>query len=116
MPYPYTGPVPPTPAPSLPASDPAWVNWWNYQTAVFRTADMAVREAANVIAKQSADAQTKLADNMLKPTLRDPVLRAKRVADLAEQLQSNDPGLSAASAVRVAEAFFTTLQFNDLPL
>jgi hypothetical protein len=111
MPYIYQGPIPPQPTASTPANDPAWTNWWNYQQSLFRQYDIAAREKHNEIMKEAADAQAKLAADMLKPTDRVKPTLAERITDLATEIKTNSPTMNDVTVIQAAEQFFRRIGF-----
>jgi hypothetical protein len=101
----YTGPVPPTPTAT--STDAQWSNYWNYQTQLFRDADLEARAANTAALNESALAQRAVIAAMQAPMTATPPSDAQLVNGwVGSALCSGMSGFAAVDAARKALAVY----------
>ena len=102
----YAGPIPPTPTPA--STDAQWASWWNYQTQLFRDADLAAR-AANTAAMEAGAAAQRAMVNALNspPPASPPPTDAQLMQSwIGSALCSGMSGFAAVDAAKRALAVY----------
>lgn len=102
----YTGPVPATPTAT--STDAQWASWWNYQTQLFRDADLVARAANTAAIGEGAAAQRAMVAAYLAPVPASaPPSDAALVSMwIGDALGGGMSGLAAVDAARKALAVY----------
>jgi hypothetical protein len=101
----YTGPIPPTPTAT--STDAQWASWWNYQTQLFRDADLEARAANTAALNESAAAQRAMVTAASAPMSTTPPTDAQLVNGwVGSALCAGVSGFAAVDAARKALAVY----------
>lgn len=102
----YTGPVPATP--TAQSTDAQWAAWWNYQTQLFRDADLVARAANTAAMEAAAAAQRAMVDALNSPPPPSaPPTDAQLVQSwVGSALSSGMTGFAAVDAAKKALALY----------